>query len=92
MLIYRYEKEDGGGPYCTRDGYLRNDLRNIGKLDDNYLSGCLSIFELKEYWKKQENFQFYLQNCQIKCYDISESEIKYTKNHVLFPKNHSPIN
>ena len=41
MKIYRYEHQDGGGPFCTIDGKLRIN-KNI-TYNNNLLFGCSSI-------------------------------------------------
>ena len=73
MIIYRYEKPDGGGPFCTRDGYLRND--SITHFTDDTLSGCKSIEDLNKWFKHQP--QFLLKDCKIIKY---EGELLYKSN------------
>ena len=48
MKVFRYDHIDGGGPFMTKDGFLRYD-KNI-HLDDGYLSCCLSIDELNKWF------------------------------------------
>jgi hypothetical protein len=49
MKIYRYECRDGGGPYCTFEGRLREINAKI-PVDNGFLYGCKSVEKLKEYF------------------------------------------
>lgn len=89
MLVYRYEQNDGGGPFCTKEGILRSNP-NI-KFNDNFLSGCVSLKLLNDYWSKQKNNILYLKNCQLKIYDIPEKDIINTRTHILFPNTYKPV-
>lgn len=44
LIFYRYERDDGGGPYFTRDGQCRT---SCFKSQDNILSGFLNIRDLR---------------------------------------------
>ena len=88
MLVYRYEKEDRGGPFCTFDGHLRTDPSL--QMNDDYLSGCDSLEALLQYWEKQ-NIPEILKDCKIKVYDVPEEAIKKSSSHILWPKTYSPI-
>lgn len=92
MLIYRYEMEDGGGPYATYDGYWRFDKPEIPPMDDGTLSGCLSLKKLKEYWSSGSHPKGITDNCKIKIYDVLNKDIIYTASHVRFPKKYKSIN
>lgn len=48
LIVYRYEYEDGGGPFLTRDGVSRTNSEL--KFDDNTLYGCDSIENLKKWF------------------------------------------
>lgn len=49
-IFYRYEKEDGGGPFFTTDGVNRQtgDICN-----DDTLNGCLSVEKLDDWFNKR---------------------------------------
>jgi hypothetical protein len=49
MKVYRYECRDGGGPYCTFEGRLREIDAKI-PVDNGFLYGCKSVEKLKEYF------------------------------------------
>ena len=53
MLIYRYEKEDGGGPFFYKDGTERAIVKDGTPLilRQDMLYGCLSLDSLNLYWK-----------------------------------------
>lgn len=90
MLIYRYEKEDGGGPFFYKDGTERAVVKDGTPLilRQNMLYGCLSLNSLNLYWKDNEK---YIQNCYLTIYDVPEEEIFFGKNEVVFPSYYSPI-
>ena len=88
MLIYRYEREDGGGPFCTIEGRMRNDL-DAKIVDDGFKYGCISKRQLDIFFSGQEQI---IKNCYLKIYDIPEEEIVFLHNEVKFPKHYSPIN
>ena len=49
-IFYRYEKEDGGGPFFTRDGVNRQ----TGYIcNDDTLNGCLSVEKLDDWFNKR---------------------------------------
>ena len=73
MIIYRYEKLDGGGPYFTKNGILRTN--QLIQYNDDTLSGCLSLDDLFEYFK---NKQCDLNDCYIMIYD---GELIYKSHH-----------
>lgn len=83
MKVYRYEKPDGGGPFFTFYGINRFTHQRD---DDNFLSGCLSIEDLKKYFLFQEDI---LEECVLQEYDIPDEEIEYGASHVYFPKKYS---
>lgn len=87
MKIYRYERPDGGGPFCTIDGKLRIN-KNI-TYNNNLLFGCSSIEQLFKWF---ENYQSLLYGCKIKIYDIPDSEVIIGEDEVLFPKGYTSIN
>ena len=81
MIIYRYEKEDGGGPFCTPDGILRTNSEI--KFKDDWLSGCSSKKELVK-WFRDRNID--VSDCIIKTYVVNIEDIKYNRSHLLFHK------
>lgn len=92
MLIYRYEMEDGGGPYATYDGHWRFDKPKIPPMDDGRLSGCVSFEKLKEYWNEDSHPKGMTDNCKIKIYNVPTEDVVYTVSHVYFPKKYKSIN
>ena len=62
MIIYRYEKEDGGGPYFTLDGHSRTHLSI--HFNDDTLYGAESIDSLKK-WFIERNATELIQDCKI---------------------------
>lgn len=84
MFLYRYEMKDGGGPWCTPDGYLREgDYKE--NIDDGTKYAMTSIFSLFNYFK-DKNID--LSKCRIVIYDIPIKDIVFLKfkNEVRFPK------
>lgn len=86
MKIYRYEKEDGGGPYFTRDGILRSNPNII--MNDNTLFGCQSLELLLNYFEKEP--KEILTGCKIAVYIIPDNEVQIEKRQVVFSKNYTP--
>lgn len=80
MKIYRYEKEDGGGPWCTLDGVVRE--KPTIKFNDIGLYGCESLEKLKEYFSNVKPFP---QDLQLKIYDVPvENIISKTERQIIF--------
>lgn len=86
MKVYRYEKNDGGGPWCTLDGKLRSHPDEV-QMNDSYAYGCLSPEALKEYFDKYTDTSI-LAECTLKIYDIPENEVIISARQVLFPKSY----
>lgn len=86
MKVYRYEKDDGGGPWCTLDGKLRSHPDEV-QMNDPYVYGCLSLETLKEYFDKYTDTNI-LTECTLKIYDIPENEVIICTHQVLFPKSY----
>lgn len=86
MKVYRYEKDDGGGPWCTLDGKLRSHPDEV-QMNDPYVYGCLSLETLKEYFDKYTDTNI-LTECTLKIYDIPENEVITCTHQVLFPKSY----
>lgn len=85
MIIYRYEKADGGGPWFNFDGYLRN---NTSIQDDiGYLYGCTSLKKLNEYFEDHKN-EVNLKDCHLIIYNVPDEEVIVSKREVLFPKKY----
>lgn len=84
MKIYRYEHQDGGGPYCDFRGYPR-DMNVNFPIDTSYLYGCLSIDKLNKYF---ENHQDLIKDCKIYVYDIPDDDVKINEYQVQFPKKY----
>lgn len=90
MRVYRYEMEDGGGPWFTRDGSLREKPVEI-RFSDDVLYGCTSLEELFDYFR-QESHKVNLQDCIVKVYEIPNEDIEViSKGQVAFPKTYEPI-
>lgn len=84
MIIYRYEKKDGGGPFCTKDGYLRTN--NKVRFCDNTLYGCVSLESLQEYFKDYTDL---ILDCDIVKYDVPDHECIIQERQVIFPKKYA---
>ena len=87
MLIYRYEKEDGGGPWCHLDGSMRDNIKHISLLKDNYLSGCTSLESLNAYFDKHKE-EVSINDCHLVIYDVPDECVIKTSQHVIFPKSY----
>lgn len=75
MLVYRYEKSDGGGPWFYRDGTIRYPLPHEHLYTDSqekYLYGCDSLQSLFNYFSKQN---VDVNNCILQTYDIPQQKI-----------------
>lgn len=66
MIIYRYEKEDGGGPYFTPDG--RSRTHSDIYFNDDILCGAKSIDDLNK-WFIERNATELIQDCKIVKYE-----------------------
>ena len=90
MIIYRYEKEDGGGPWFYRTGEVRYPLphEHLYKETNEWVFGCRSTKELFKYFLNQK---VDLNNCTIKVYDIPKEEIIELNGQVMFPKHYIEI-
>ena len=84
MKIYRYERRDGGGPYCTFEGRLREIDAKI-PVDNGFLYGCKSVEKLKEYFQEQQNL---IVDCNIYVYDIPDEEVVENEKQIRFPKKY----
>ena len=82
IKIFRYEMEDGGGPFFTPDGQARHD-KNIKFESDFLLSGCLSKKELEQ-WFFERGID--ASNYILKEYSIDSNKIIFNKTHILFQK------
>lgn len=87
MLVYRYEKPDGGGPWFYKDGRVRYPLPHeylYINSQEKFLYGCDSLKSLFEYFSTQK---VDVNNCTIQTYDIPERKvIKIGKGQVKFLK------
>lgn len=85
MKIYRYEKEDGGGPFCTKEGILRTSPDVIFK--DKILYGCISLNSLHEYFKDMQEI---IQDCSVKTYEVDIKDIlKINDREIIFKMKES---
>lgn len=75
--------KDSGGPFCKLDGTLRTNSKI--KFEDDFCDGCFSLEELKKYFL---NKQEYIQNCEIKIYEVPEEECVIRKKCISFPKKY----
>lgn len=66
MIIYRYEKEDGGGPYFTPNGCSRTHPDIY--FNDDILCGAESINNLNK-WFIERNATKLIQDCKIVKYE-----------------------
>ena len=91
MKIYRLENYDGGGPFVTRDGYIRVNPKI--KFNNDYIFGFISLEALNEWFKKNQLPIEQLNNLKLKIYEVSENDIKFLDNEeCTFPKTYTPIN
>lgn len=90
MRIYRYEMDDGGGPWFTRNGSSRGNPITI-RFDDDVLYGCTSLEELFNYFR-EESHKVNLEDCMVKVYEIPDEDIEIiSPGQVIFPKTYEPI-
>lgn len=79
MIFYRYEDNDGDGPFFTK--YGKN--RITGKIcDDDTLNGCIDIDSLNNWFNKRN---FNMINYKIRCYD-GELLAKHEDGNCVFRK------
>ncbi len=75
MLVYRYEAEDGGGPWFYKDGTIRHPLPHehlyLDK-QEKYLYACDSLKSLFDYFSKQN---VNVNNCILQTYNIPQRYI-----------------
>jgi len=98
MIIYRYEKEDGGGPYFTPDGRSRTHPDIY--FNDDILCGAESIDNLNK-WFIERNATKLIQDCKIVKYEgelirkfLHSGEVvirKSTSKQLTSPQNHDII-
>lgn len=89
MLVYRYENDDGGGPWFYKNGLVRYPLPDHLYLDtDDYLYGCDSLKSLIEYFSQQK---ININNCTIKTYEVPKEEIIFLNNQIKFPKKYAGV-
>lgn len=85
IKIYRYEKPDGGGPWCTPDGKLRTNPE-LHIYADEYFYGCLSKEALDRYMESafggntSEEKERLFEELTLKIYEGP-------KDKVIFPKS-----
>lgn len=91
MKIYRYEANDGGGPWITFEGRIRTNPDDTNIYDDGYLCGCTSMKKLEEYFKTYEQDNLDFSKYRLVIYDVPADEIIFNKREVLFPKKYSPF-
>ena len=87
MKVYRYEKDDGGGPWFTLSGKMRPKVgpEDIPPIDEPYVYGCSSIEELEKYFINYKNI---LNDCKIVEYEIPINEVIVQARQILFPKKY----
>ena len=92
MLVYRFEAEDGGGPWFYLNGDIRNPLpeeRLYLENQEGYLYGCTSMEELYQYFSTQK---INTNNCDIKIYNITKEEVIYiSPQQIKFPKKYAGV-
>ena len=83
MKVYRYEKPDGGGPWFTKEGTIREEDARQPPVDE-YLNGCDSLESLQDYFSRYPSL---IKDCELKVYDVPDNEVIRMRTHtVLFPK------
>ena len=91
MKIYRLEAKDGGGPFVTRDGYLRVNPKI--KFNNNYIFGFITFNDLYNWLNKHNIHVENLYNLTLKIYDVPDEEVIIkNQGECIFPKKYSPIN
>jgi hypothetical protein len=86
MIIYRIEKEDGGGPFYYRDGRPRDSsMPDFSNGDINILYGADSLENLKHIIN---NYNLNINDFIIKTYE-SNNILSYNKKngHIIFKIN-----
>ena len=84
MYVYRFEYPDGGSPFCTLDGVVR-DCNFHAEFNDSGIYGCKDLEQLKEYFQRQ---QCIIKNCKIFRYDVPIEEIEFLKREIIFPRQY----
>lgn len=95
MRVYRFEKPDGGGPWFTKDGILRNpNVLPVGTgFTDPVLYGCASLEELFSYFREPAH-KVNLTDCEVRVYEVPEQDIIHISprtGQIVFPKTYKPI-
>ena len=83
MKVYRLDHEDGGGPFMTADGYSRTGGFH---LDDGYLSCCLSLESLQNWFREHDDVD--LSKCEVHIYEVPWEDIIKGTTHFYFPKKY----
>jgi len=88
MIVYRFEAEDGGGPWFHKNGDVRFPLpdEHLYLDTDDYLYGCSSLEALYNYFFQQK---ISTQNCVVKTYEVPKEEIIFLNKQVKFPKKYA---
>lgn len=84
MKIYRYELSDGGGPFISFNGEVRESTDNL-VMDDGYLYGCSSVEKLSQYFKPYSHLVI---ECKIFVYNVPLEDVIFDKRQVRFPKKY----
>lgn len=98
MIIYRYEKEDGGGPFFTFDGHSRTHSDIY--FNDDILCGAESIADLNKWFIERDATKL-IQDCKIVKYEgelirkfLHNGEVvirKSTSKQLTSPQNYDII-
>lgn len=84
IKIYRYEKADGGGPWCTPDGKLRTNLE-LKTYADEYFYGCSSKEALDKYmesswgWNTLEEKENLFKELILRIYEGPKDKVIFLK-------------
>lgn len=84
MRVYRFEREDGAGPFFDINGNSRGTSFDFKKT--NYFWGFVTLKSLKEYFDKRQEL---IKDCKLIVYDIPFNCIHFeTETKVSFPKKY----
>lgn len=84
MRVYRFEREDGAGPFFDINGNSRGVSSDFKKT--NYFWGFITLYSLREYFNERQEL---IKNCKLMVYEIPFNYIYFeTETKVSFPKKY----
>lgn len=75
MKIYRFEKEDGAGPFFEISGKRLNSKQRIKETNEFF--GFVSLEKLKTYFEKDKAL---VEGMRLMVYDVPAAQVKFYKN------------